>query len=58
MPNAQEGLFWEAYEQPALTRLVTAVPAFLPPAVFERLQDRGSQWIAEHRTVTSMFVQF
>ncbi len=58
VPNAQEGLFWEAYEQPALTRLVTAVPAFLPPAVFERLQDRGSQSIAEHRTVTSMFVQF
>ena len=58
VPSAHEGLFWEAYEQPALSRLVTAVPAFLPPAVFERLQDRGSQSISEHRTVTSMFVQF
>jgi class 3 adenylate cyclase len=58
VPGAHEGLFWEAYEQPALSRLVTAVPAFLPPAVFERLQDRGSQSISEHRTVTSMFVQF
>ncbi|MCB8979674.1 MAG: AAA family ATPase [Ardenticatenaceae bacterium] len=58
VPNAHEGLFWEAYDQPALTRLVTAVPAFLPPSVFERLQDRGSQSISEHRSVTSMFVQF
>ncbi len=58
VPNAQEGLFWEAYDQSALLRLVTAVPAFIPHALFERLQDRGSQSISEHRSVTSMFVQF
>jgi class 3 adenylate cyclase len=58
VPNVQEGLFWEAYEQPALMRLVTAVPAFIPPSLFERLQDRNSQSISEHRSVTSMFVQF
>ena len=58
VPNAQEGLFWEAYEQPALIRLITAVPAFIPPSLFERLQDRNSQSISEHRSVTSMFVQF
>lgn len=58
VPNAQEGLFWEAYEQPALIRLITAVPAFIPPSLFERLQDRSSQSISEHRSATSMFVQF
>lgn len=58
VPSAQDGLFWEAYEQSALMRLVTAVPAFIPPSLFERLQDRSSQSISEHRSVTSMFVQF
>ncbi len=58
VPNAQEGFYWEAYEQPALMRLITAVPAFIPPSLFERLQDRSSQSISEHRSVTSMFVQF
>ncbi len=58
VPNAQEVFFWEAYEQPALMRLITAVPAFIPPPLFERLQDRSSQSISEHRSVTSMFVQF
>ena len=58
VPNAQEGFFWEAYEPPALMRLISAVPAFISPALFERLQDRGSQSISEHRSVTSMFVQF
>ncbi|WP_420631589.1 adenylate/guanylate cyclase domain-containing protein [Candidatus Leptofilum sp.] len=58
VPNAQEGFFWEAYDSAALMRLITAVPAFIPPSVFERLQDRSSQSISEHRSVTSMFVQF
>ena len=58
VPNAQEGLFWEAYEPSALMRLITTIPAFLPPSLFERLQDRSSQSISEHRSVTSMFVQF
>ncbi len=58
VPSAQEGFYWEAYEQAALMRLITAVPAFIPPSLFERLQDRSSQSISEHRSVTSMFVQF
>ncbi|MFZ1398237.1 MAG: AAA family ATPase, partial [Candidatus Promineifilaceae bacterium] len=58
VPAAHEGFFWEAYDSAALLRLVTAVPAFIPPSLFERLQDRSSQSISEHRSVTSMFVQF
>ena len=58
VPSAQEGFFWEAYDQPALTRLITAGPAFIPPSLFERLQERSSQSVSEHRSVTSMFVQF
>lgn len=58
VPNAQNSLYWEAYNQLALHRLLTAVPAFMPDALFERLQDRNSQSISEHRSVTSMFVQF
>lgn len=58
VPNAHEGFFWEAYDSAALLRLVTAVPAFIPPSLFERLQDRSSQSISDHRSVTSMFVQF
>jgi class 3 adenylate cyclase/tetratricopeptide (TPR) repeat protein len=58
VPNAQGSFYWEAYEQAALKRLLTAVAAFIPTTLFERLQDRSSQSISEHRSVTSMFVQF
>ncbi|MCP4422727.1 MAG: AAA family ATPase, partial [Chloroflexi bacterium] len=58
VPNARSSFYWEAYEPAALKRLLTAVAAFIPEALFERLQDRSSQSISEHRSVTSMFVQF
>ena len=59
VPGAQEGLFWEAYDQTTLMRLIRAVPCLSSPLrCMIGLQDRSSQSIAEHRSVTSMFVQF
>ncbi|MBE2223842.1 MAG: AAA family ATPase, partial [Anaerolineae bacterium] len=49
---------WSAYDETALSYLVAASGAFIPAAIAKRL-ERGSQGeIAEHRPVTSMFVDF
>lgn len=58
VPAAQERLHWEAYDQPALVRLLEAAPPFIPASITERLQEKSSQSISDHRSVTSMFVQF
>ncbi len=58
VPSAEPGLYWEAFDNKALNRLITAVPAFIPPTIHERLKDQGTQYVADHRPVTSMFVQF
>ena len=51
-------LTWEAYPAEAHARLIeTAVP-FLPTALYERLRQTGSTDVAEHRPVTTLFVQF
>lgn len=58
VPSGRPTLYWEAYEQEALVEVVKLAPAFVPPAVYERLQDSNTQFVAEHRPVTSMFVNF
>jgi class 3 adenylate cyclase len=37
---------------------VQATGAFLPPALAQRLQSAATHFVAEHRPVTSLFVQF
>lgn len=51
-------LNWQQYDPPALQRLITYMVAFTPPALYERLMLAGGEDLAEHRPVTSMFVQF
>ncbi|HFQ94574.1 MAG TPA: hypothetical protein ENK32_11225 [Anaerolineae bacterium] len=58
VPPAQPGIYWEAYEPADLQRLTAVAPAFIPPALVKRLQNPGVQSVGEHRTVTSIFVQF
>lgn len=58
VPRTEAGIYWEAYEMDTLHNLLTAVPAFMPQALFERLLNRNTQFVAEHRTVTSLFLQF
>jgi hypothetical protein len=38
--------------------LLTAVTPFIPQAIHERMRATGSDNLAEHRPVTSLFVQF
>jgi len=51
-------LEWAAYDAAALARLEQIAPAFVPPSLHERLHGAGEVHLAEHRPVTSVFVQF
>lgn len=58
VPPARPLLNWLAYEPPALQRLIDTTLPFIPPALQPRLTTPGLEVLAEHRPVTSMFVQF
>ena len=58
VPNAQPLIYWESMGQSALRELLTLAPKFIPRALFDRLQNPNAQFIAEHRSVTSLFVRF
>ncbi len=58
VPRTEAGIYWEAYEESVLRNLLQTVPAFMPKALFERLLNRNTQFVAEHRTITSIFLQF
>lgn len=58
VPRAQPSLYWEAFDQAALYRLLAAAPAFIPKVLYERLQNQNTQFVAEHRPVSSLFVRF
>jgi class 3 adenylate cyclase/tetratricopeptide (TPR) repeat protein len=58
VPHAREELHWHAYPAHALHRLLHTAPAFIPAPLVERLQHQTTRFIAEHRTITSLFVQF
>lgn len=57
-PVAQPLLDWTAYNDAALQRLIVAATSFIPPALQQRLAASGLDVLAEHRPVTSIFVQF
>ena len=58
VPRAQPLLYWEAFDQAALHRLLAIAPAFIPKVLYERLQSQNTQFVAEHRPTTSIFVRF
>ncbi|MBX3061187.1 MAG: AAA family ATPase, partial [Anaerolineae bacterium] len=58
VPNAREEIHWHAYQADALHRLLQIAPAFIPAPLVERLQHQTTRFIAEHRPVTTLFVQF
>ncbi|GIK57706.1 MAG: AAA family ATPase [Chloroflexi bacterium] len=58
VPNAREEIHWHAYHADALHRLLQVAPAFIPAPLVERLQHQTTRFIAEHRPVTTLFVQF
>ncbi len=49
---------WETYDAAAYERLIKYAIPFVPQAIVQRLQESGVAEIAEHRPVTSIFVQF
>lgn len=51
-------LNWEIYDDEALARLIQVAVSYIPRAVYQRLLERGPAQMAEHRPVTSLFVQF
>ncbi len=58
LPPRQPHLDWSAYGLDALQRLINAAHAFIPPSLTERLARGNAAEFAEHRPVTSLFVQF
>ncbi|MBE2197965.1 MAG: tetratricopeptide repeat protein [Anaerolinea sp.] len=58
VPSARIVLDWDAYDQEAYARLTTYAAPFIPPALHQRLINPNLEILAEHRPVTSMFVQF
>jgi len=58
MPPAQPILDWSRYDEAQLERLSQAARAFIPPVLTERLAAGYTAELAEHRPVTSLFVQF
>lgn len=57
-PAAQPILNWANYDQAAQRRLAEVILPFVPPALYRRLVSTGATEIAEHRPVTTIFVQF
>ncbi len=51
-------LDWDTLPEAAWSRLVAAVPAFVPASLVEWLAADPPPFIAEHRLATSLFVQF
>jgi adenylate cyclase len=58
LPAPRPLLNWDEYDQTARQQLLTAVIPFIPQAIHERMRATGSDNLAEHRPVTSLFVQF
>ncbi|MCP5094343.1 MAG: hypothetical protein GY943_02190, partial [Chloroflexi bacterium] len=58
VPNTHPSFYWESVDQAALERLIKIAPLFMPQPLFKRLQNPNTQFVAEHRTVTSLFVRF
>ena len=51
-------LDWLAYDETSLAYLIAAAGSFIPDAIVRRLERGGHGEIAEHRPVTSLFVDF
>lgn len=58
VPRATQPLYWDSYSQSAVDSLLRIAPAFIPKALVERLKNPNTQFVAEHRPATSMFVKF
>ncbi|MCA9933632.1 MAG: tetratricopeptide repeat protein [Ardenticatenaceae bacterium] len=57
-PSSSPLLDWAVYGEADLQRFVDLIPPFIPPALYQRLTTPGLEVLAEHRPVTSLFVQF
>ncbi|GJM40144.1 MAG: adenylyl cyclase [Ardenticatenaceae bacterium] len=57
-PTTQPILNWDTYDEAAQNRLAKVILPFVPPALFRRLAATGETEMAEHRPVTTIFVQF
>ncbi len=58
LPPAAPILNWAQMDAAAYARLATVAPAFVHRALAGRLLTSGADNLAEHRPVTSLFVQF
>ncbi len=58
VPRTQPHFYWNSMDQAALAQLFAIAPAFIPHKLVQQLQSVNTQSIAEHRAVTSLFVNF
>ena len=57
-PTTRPVLNWPDYDEAAQRRLAEVILPFVPPALHRRLISTGATEMAEHRPVTTIFVQF
>jgi predicted ATPase/class 3 adenylate cyclase len=58
VPTVRPQLYWDAFMPDRLQSLLDAATVFMPTAIHARLQHHTAQFVAEHRSVTTLFVQF
>ncbi|MBK8987844.1 MAG: tetratricopeptide repeat protein [Chloroflexi bacterium] len=58
IPSPKPILDWSTYDDAQIARLSETARAFIPPTLTERLLHGHTSELAEHRPVTSLFVQF
>lgn len=58
LPSTCAVLNWSHYDETACANLARFVAPFIPPTLYQRLISPDLEILAEHRPVTSMFVQF
>ncbi len=58
VPNANSPIYWDAHSMTEIDRLAAIAPAFIHRNLYDRLLDSNTQYIAEHRSITSLFVRF
>ena len=58
VPFTQNTIHWDAYNSDQLWEMATIASRFIPRPLWERIIDDSTAFIAEHRPIVSMFVNF
>ena len=58
VPRATSPIYWDSFSQTAVDSLLRIAPTFIPKTLVERLKNPNTQFVAEHRPATTLFLRF